>query len=87
MAGIPVAGKAPVKNGIAFLEMPSGGKMLIGFYEGPYFSLPNLYHAMEKYIIDKNLRKISSEYEKYVNSPAPANDSMRITLELHYPIL
>jgi effector-binding domain-containing protein len=87
MAGIPVSKKGTAKNGFAFLEMPNHGKMLVGYYDGPYSGLQKLYQAMEKYINEKNLKKISSEYEKYISSPVSQKDSSHVSLELHYPVL
>jgi len=85
-AGIPVTKKGPEKNGITYLEMPRGGKMLIGQYEGPYSGLTKLYTAMEKYITDKQLHKVALQYEKYLTDPLSADDSLHMKIEIYYPI-
>ncbi len=87
MAGISVNKKAPNKNGITFLEMPSHGKMLIGEYEGDYAGLKKLYAAMNKYFTDKRLQLIAAPYEKYLTDPQSAQDSLHMKIEIYYPIL
>jgi len=85
-AGIPASRKGPEKNGITYLEMPRGGKMLIGQYEGPYSGLTKLYTAMEKYITDKQLHKVAIQYERYLTDPLSADDSLHMKIEIYYPI-
>jgi effector-binding domain-containing protein len=86
-AGIPVSQKGPVKKGIAYLSMPKMGRMVKGTYEGPYSGLKRLYHAMEKFMSDKGLQKISLPYEKYVSGPPSLTDSGNIRINLCFPIL
>jgi effector-binding domain-containing protein len=85
-AGIPVTKKGPEENGIAYLQMPRGGKMLVGKYEGPYSGLNKLYTAMEKYVTDKQLHKVALQYERYLTDPSSANDSLHMRIEIFYPI-
>lgn len=87
MVGIDVSRKAPDRNNISYLEMPSHGRMLVGYYEGDYAGLKNLYRAMDKYVFDKHLHVIASPYEKYLSNPESSNDSLHMKIELYYPIL
>ena len=85
MAGIPVDKKAPEKSNISYLEMPSHGKMLVGHYEGDYAGLKKLYHAMDKYLIDKHLHTIASPYEKYLTNPKSSDDSLHMKIDSGIP--
>ena len=86
MAGIPAENKAPEMNGINYLKMPRGGRMLVGKYEGPYTSLHNLYSAMEQFRIDRALQGIAVKYEKYLTDPVTHEDSLHMKIEIYYPI-
>jgi len=87
MAGIPVVRHGPPQEGIAYLQMPPKGKMLVGYYQGNYAGLINLYRAMNQYIADKHLQQIAVPYEKYMFQPVTPADSLHMVIELHYPIL
>jgi effector-binding domain-containing protein len=85
-AAIPINKKAPFKKGISYLEMPSHGKMLIGYYQGEYQGLQKLYNAMNKYIADKRLQLIALPYERYLTNPESRQDSLHMKIQLCYPI-
>ena len=87
MAALPVHKKAPVKNGIVFLEMPSHGKMLMGEYEGSYAGIKKLYAAMNQYFSDKHLQLVAAPYEKYLTNPQSSQDSLHMKIKIYYPIL
>ncbi|MBS1973934.1 MAG: hypothetical protein JST13_06250, partial [Bacteroidetes bacterium] len=87
MAGIPVKKKFLPVNGVSYLEMPPKGRMLVGYYEGPYQKISQLYVAMDKFARIRSLSKIATPFEKYLTSPVTASDSLHIKIELFYPIL
>jgi effector-binding domain-containing protein len=87
MAGIPVAEKTATANGISYLEMPKNGKMLVGYYEGPYNGIRNLYTAMLKYVMLRTLTHVAAPFEKYLTRPKNAEDSLHMKIELYVPIL
>jgi effector-binding domain-containing protein len=86
MAAIPVNKKAPLINDLSYLEMPSHGKLLVGFYEGSYTGLKKLYTAMNRYIVDKQLEIIAAPYERFLTNPVSSYDSLHMKIELCYPI-
>ncbi|HEV2352609.1 MAG TPA: hypothetical protein VGR89_00060, partial [Puia sp.] len=87
-AGIPVNSRvASLTDGIRLLEMPARGKMLIGKFRGPYKDLPWLYNAMRKYVFDKKLVVIGAPYQKFLSKGSSAQDSLDMTIELHFPVL
>lgn len=87
MAGVPVEKKSIPANGISYLEIPEKGKMLVGYYEGPYSGIRDLYIAMSKYVQLRTLTHIAAPFEKYLTQPKNAEDSLHMKIELYFPIL
>ncbi len=87
MAGLPVRQKIVSGNNIKYLEMPAGGKMLVGEYEGRYSRIRELYKAMDRYKLIRNLVPVASPFERYIISPLNGADSLHVKIELFYPIL
>ena len=85
MAGITVVKKEPEKSGIRYMEMPHG-RMLVGDYLGPYEKISQLYAAMNRYLVDKQLSRVAMIYEKYFNEPRTREDSAQMKIKIYYPI-
>ena len=85
MAGITVEKKEPPKNGIRYMEMPRG-RMLVGDYQGPYNNISQLYKAMDRYLVDKELKRVAMIYEKYFTDPHSKEDSAQMKIKIYYPI-
>lgn len=87
IANLPVVRhKAPENNGIIYLEMPQGGKILTAMYTGPYGNIRKVHKSLQQYIRDKSLRKIALSYEKFFSDPLPANDSAIVKVQVCYPV-
>mgnify|MGYP001548256600 FL=1 len=84
--GIPVNKKVQVTKDIRFLEMPSGGRLLVGRTTGSPSSIRELYAAMERYMKDKGLKRVADPLEKYEHFPHSAEDSLHIRVEVQIPI-
>lgn len=84
--GIPVNKRGPAVKDIKFLEMPIRGRLLIGSVTGSPARIKELYVAMEKYIKDKNLKRVADPLEKYGYFPVSAEDSLHISVEVQIPI-
>jgi effector-binding domain-containing protein len=87
MAGIPVNKKASAKNDFSYMEMPSHGKILTGFYEGDYAGFKRSYSNMNRYIFDKRLKPVAIPYERYLTNPKTREDSLHMKIELCFPVL
>jgi effector-binding domain-containing protein len=84
--GIPVNKRGQAAEGIRFLEMPVGGRLLVGNTTGSPSRIKALYAAMEKYMKDKNLKRVADPLEKYEYFPRSAQDSLHIKVEVQIPI-
>ena len=84
--GIPVNKRAKATKNIQFLEMPVQGRLLIGKTTGSPSRIRALYAAMEKYMKDKNLKRVADPLEKYEDFPRSAQDSLHINVEVQIPI-
>ena len=84
--GIPVHTELPPLDGFKFLRLPSTGRLLEGAYKGTYAGRQELYNAMDKYIMDKKLKKVAQPLEKYNNSLTEINDTTQVTMTLLYPV-
>jgi len=87
IAGISVNRKGPLANGIRFANFPKQGRAVVVEYNGAYAGVERIYPAVEKYITDKNLKRVTAPFEKYFNNPITAEDSAHMRVELHYPVL
>jgi effector-binding domain-containing protein len=86
MAAIPVSKKAAVENNLTYFEMPREGRMIFARYEGDYPGLQKLYKSMDRFMADKNLKPSAAGYERFLNNPKNAQDSLHMKIELCYPI-
>jgi effector-binding domain-containing protein len=66
--------------------MPRMGRMLVGKFEGDYKNIKLLYNSVERYIADKHLKKVAMPYEKYLTDPHTPQDSLRMKVEVYFPI-
>ena len=80
--GIPVHTELSARDGFKFLRLPSTGRLLEGVYKGTYTGRQKLYNAMDKYIMDKKLKKVAQPLEKYNNSQTEINDTTQVTMTL-----
>ena len=87
MAGLPVTQKGSPGPDITYMEMPAKGKMLIGYYTGPYSGIAGLYSQMYHYARRNNLSMVAAVFEKYWTAPPCEGDSLHMTIELFFPIL
>lgn len=87
VAGISVNKKGPEEGGIRFAEIPKQGRSLVAYYQGPYVGVQNMYAPLERYVADKNLRKVGTPFEKYFGNPISTADSAHMRIELYYPVL
>ncbi|HTN08551.1 SRPBCC family protein [Agriterribacter sp.] len=86
IANIPVHHKAPEKNGIMYLRMPEGGKIVTTMYKGLYRNIGKAHKALQQYISDRSLKKIALSYEKYFTATLPVNDSAEVKVQVCYPV-
>jgi len=84
--GIPVNKKVKAAKNIRFLEMPRGGRLLVGSTTGSPSGIRKLYAAMEGYMKDKGLKRVADPLEKYEHFPLSAADSLHIKVEVQIPI-
>ncbi|HZK65121.1 MAG TPA: hypothetical protein VFC34_13310 [Puia sp.] len=84
--GIPVNKRGPARKDIKFLEMPIQGRLLVGNTTGSPARIKELYVSMEKYMKDKNLKRVADPLEKYEYFPVSAEDSLHINVEVQIPI-
>jgi hypothetical protein len=77
----------PDENGIKCSKMPANGRMLVGRFSGKFIDRMQLAAAMDKFIFDKNLENLATNYEKYYSRPLPLNEESEVDLEMYYPIL
>ena len=84
--GIPVNKKVRAAKDIRFLEMPGGGRLLVGSTTGSASRIRELYAAMERYMKDKGLKRVADPLEKYEHFPLSAEDSLHIHVEVQIPI-
>jgi hypothetical protein len=86
VVGIPVSSRRPEKEGMQFLKLPAQGRLLVGSYEGPDSVMPRLYQAMDKYVLDKELKKVAVPFEKKHRKFFESDEPGRSVYELVYPI-
>jgi hypothetical protein len=86
VVGIPVSSRRPEKEGMQFLKLPAQGRLLVGRYEGPDSVMPRLYLAMDKYVLDKELKKVAVPFEKRHVKFFGTEEPGRSVYELVYPI-
>jgi hypothetical protein len=86
VVGIPVSSRRPEKGGIQFLKLPAQGRLLVGSYEGPDSIMSRLYQAMDKYVLDKELKKVAVSFEKKHRKFFEVDEPGRSVHELVYPI-
>ena len=84
--GIPVNKKVKATKDIRFLEMPAGGRLLVGSTTGSPSTIKELYAALERYMGDKGLKRVAEPLEKYEDFPRSAEDSLHISVEVQIPI-
>ena len=84
--GIPVHAEISHEDGFRFLRLPLTGRLLEGTYQGPYAGKQKLYDAMDKYIMDKKLKKVALPLEKYPDTFTKIDDSTQVTMTLFYPV-
>jgi hypothetical protein len=77
----------PDENGIKCSKMPANGRMLVGRFSGKFVDRTQLAAAMDKFIFDKNLENLATNYEKYYSRPLPVNEASEVDMEMYYPIL
>jgi hypothetical protein len=63
--GLPVHGRGYGTGSARFLELPAGGRLLVGKYKGHYSSMRALYKVMDRYMAEKGLKKVAAPLEKY----------------------
>jgi len=89
-AAIPVDKKIPkgaLPTNMSFMEMPPQGRMVVGYFKGKYGDRIKLYKAMDNFISDKLLKKISVPYEEYLNDTVPENDSTIVEIKICAPVI
>ena len=86
IANLPVHNKAPESDGIVYLQMPEGGKIVTTIYTGLYSDIGKAHKALQQYIRDKSLKKIALSYEKFYGDQLPVSDSGNVKVELCYPV-
>jgi len=79
--GLVVRTRGPGAAGISYLELPSGGRLLTGSYQGSYSRMKELYGLMDKYVAAQGLRKVAAAFEI-----RPDGDPDEGLYELDYPI-
>jgi effector-binding domain-containing protein len=72
------------EKNLSVLEMPSGGKILTGYYEGDYEGFKKLYAAMDRYVGDKGLKLIAVPYERYLTDPRSIQDSLHMKIGIYF---
>lgn len=68
-----------------FRQLPSTVGLVVGRYEGRFDLRTGIYTAMERFISDHALMKISLPYERY-HSALPVSDSSIIRMDLNFPV-
>jgi len=82
--GISVNKEITAKGSFELLKFPVNGRLLVGDYAGPAAGVHKIYAAMDKYVTDKKMSKVSLPMEKY-----PLNavlNSAAIKMQLIYPV-
>nr|WP_067053235.1 hypothetical protein [Mucilaginibacter sp. L294] len=82
--GISVNKEIRAKGSFELLKFPVNGRLLVGDYAGPTADIHKIYAAMDKYVTDKKMSKVSLPMEKYPHSAAL--NSAAIKLQLIYPV-
>jgi len=86
VVGIPVSSRRPEKEGMQFLKLPAQGRLLVGSYDGPDSVMSRLYQAMDKYVLDKELKKVAVPFEKKHRKFFEIDEPGHSVHELVYPI-
>jgi hypothetical protein len=86
-AGIPVQKQAAhQQDNFKFLRLPSNGRLVMGVYNGKYAAKQQLYTAMDKYILDKRLKKVAQPLEQYQDTDTSFAADSNIFMKLFYPV-
>lgn len=59
IANVTVHNKAIKSDGIVYLQMPEGGKVVTTIYNGSYGCIIKAHKALQQYIIDKSLKRVA----------------------------
>ena len=86
IANLPVHNQAPESNGVVYLKMPEGGKIVTTIYSGSYSGIGKAHKALQQYIRDKSLSRIALSYEKFDGDRLPVSDSGNVKVEVCYPV-
>jgi hypothetical protein len=86
MIGLPINKKAPISNGIEYMNMP-GGKILVGHFRGEYNNKEKIYSAMQQYIIDNYLHALILPFEKFRNNKIPDDGNAIVDMQVVIPYL
>jgi effector-binding domain-containing protein len=85
--GLPVQQEATgQQKDYQFLKLPSNGRLLMGRYNGKYAGKQQLYAAMDRYILDKRLKKVAQPLEQYHDTDTMFTADKDISMTLFYPI-
>lgn len=86
MTGIPTQTYGPEEGNINYMQMPPEGHMVTVMYKGLYKHRDSVYIAMEQFIGDNDLSKISLPFERLINNHLPKSDTAFVELKLFYPV-
>ena len=85
-AGYPVKKEAEREPGFEFLKLPARGRLIVGRYNGRYADRQQLYNAMNRYMLDKRLKKAAQPLELYGNADTLFTQAGTISMQLFYPV-
>jgi hypothetical protein len=85
MAGLNIDKSIEGDANYNFRQLPSTVGLVVGRYEGRFDLRTGIYTAMERFISDHALMKISLPYERY-HSALPVSDSSIIKIDLLFPV-
>jgi AraC-like DNA-binding protein/effector-binding domain-containing protein len=85
--GMRVTGAAAVSSeGDVIAEMLPGGPAATAIHTGPYDQLPDVYAAIEQWILDQKLTPARAPWECYLNDPGEHPDPKDWKTEVFWPL-
>jgi len=86
LLGFPVNKKIPTANEVSYMTMPKG-RILVGYFNGPYKNREKLYYAMRQYMNDNYIRPLIQPFERFDNNKLPVSDSEPVNMQLVIPYM
>ncbi|MGZ3871339.1 MAG: hypothetical protein ACXVJD_00390 [Mucilaginibacter sp.] len=86
MLGLPVNKKVAVSDHAAYMTMPRG-KILIGYFNGPYKYKDRLYNAMRKYMNDNYIHPMIQPFERYKGDKLPSGQDSMTDMQVIIPYM